>query len=156
MTIVDPQLAKARFDEAIRPLIERPDVYASVGIAIIRYEWPRLTVRLTSRQHSRDLFLEIDATDYNYRPLSGRWVSEDGTPLAQGMGAVPAGNGFHPVGAVLTAPPFLCFRGWLEYHQHASHVGDRWESLREHAEYRPPALLQHIVTELNRPGTALQ
>lgn len=155
--IVHPHLAEARFRQGILPLLESPTTFERAGIRLIEYSFPVLIVALEWRSAKRWLRLLVEASDYDYWPLQGWWVDEEGGPLLQGSNLVPAGNGFQPA-----SPPcggnrsWLCFRGWRDWHDHSGHAQEiAWSAIRQWTEFQPLALIQQLHFDLNRAGVSL-
>jgi len=152
--IVDPQLARARFERDVLAMAQKPDVYAASGIRIARLQFPILDVFLSWTRMGGEIGLHVEADDYDYRPPRGWWVNTAGEALHAGSGVVPNGNGFqssaHPYGFALT---WFCFPGWREYHDHQSHQQPTWASLRSIPRFRLPGVILQLHTDLNRPNT---
>ena len=144
--IVEPELARRRFEADIKPLLDDGAPYEAFGVRLVEYEWPALVVAL--RWGTREIRLRIDATDYDTQPVSGRWVDHNGGPLLAGQKLVPSGNGFHHQGPQPGTPGRLCFAGWREYYE--LHSQDAWSAIRGQAQYKPLALIQHIASLLGR------
>lgn len=147
--IVDPALSKVWFDRGTAPLVERPGAYASAGIRVISCSFPDLVVGLRWREQGREMRLRVRADNYDHLPPSGWWIDAGGAPL-RAAGQVPAGGGFQP-------PPnpygegkgWLCFPGWREYHDHHSHLGHTWQSIRGVERYRLPGTIVQLLRALN-------
>ena len=151
--IVHPALAKARFERSIAALLESPSTYDAAGIRTIEYEFPVLAVDLDWRRRDRRLRLRIDATDFDYRPLQGWWIDDQGIALIRGMNLVPHGAGFQ----VNPTPNqeqrcWFCFKGWRDYHDHSGHQDVAWAAIRHKQEFSPLALLLQLTSNLDSPG----
>ena len=142
--IVDPKLSKYRFEEDILYLKKNSNECARSGIKYIEYLYPYLTVELKWKGNIR---LRICAHNYNYKPVSGIWVDNDDKPLHPTK--IPNGHGFSNQRSNLNGG-WLCYPGWLEYHQHRDHIGDVWNNYRNKQEYRIMGLLHNINTELKK------
>src|ERR1700742_4595269 len=94
--IVHPALAKARFTHAMSPLIEHPETFARLGVHLIDCAFPYLYVDLEMRARHQRIRLRVDGSNYDYRPLDGRWVDGEHQILLMGQGRIPSGNGFQP------------------------------------------------------------
>lgn len=80
--------------------------------------------------------------DWNDQPPSISLRASDGALLTKLL-SNPTGV-FNPGAHPQTGLPFVCMRGAREYHTHPSHVGDRWESLKDNDRYT----LGGILTQL--------
>lgn len=148
--IVHPALAKLRFEHGVAGLLKQPEVYARAGIHLVDYNFPMMTVEFDWRSVSRRIRLQVDATDYDYRPLSGWWVDAAGAPLVQGQGLVPSGGGFQVSPTPLEQQRcWFCFRGWREYHDHSSHQDVAWAAIRNRPEYGASSLVRQLESDLN-------
>lgn len=153
VTIVDPSLSRALFDEETGLLVET-DAYASTGVRVIERAYPVLIVGLYCKAAGREIRLHVQADNYDYLPPSGWWVGDDGMYLPAHM--VPRGGG-------LQKPPtlsgdkrgWLCFPGWREYHDHPSHLDDKWAARSIFPEHRLPGALVQLAHDLNRPGVTV-
>lgn len=150
--IVHPRLAQASFAHAIQLLTS--GVYEGLGIKVVSFSFPYLDVELAWRKYDAKLLLRIDGTDFPYRPVSGWWIAQDGTPLFQGANAVPSGLGFHVFGLESESRCWFCFKGWREYHDHPSHQDASWASLRDIPRYSVPQLVAQLHKDLNGEGVA--
>ena len=88
--IVDPRVAKRKFDRDIAPLVEDPAAFAALGIRLIEGTFPTLRVSLAWPKRQLEIPLELAAPDWDFRPPSATWVKEDGSSWD---GPVPSGNG---------------------------------------------------------------
>ncbi|MBI2412877.1 MAG: hypothetical protein HYV24_06685 [Deltaproteobacteria bacterium] len=152
--IVDKSLSKAKFEKETSSLVSNPEQYAKTGLRLLRIEFPILEVALWWRKHEREILLRVIAEDYNYLPIYGYWIDQNGSPLRKGSGRVPIDLGFH----VEDSHPhnlqrsWFCFKGWREYHDHESHQDIAWPSLRDNKQYRMMNLILQLLSDLNRPG----
>lgn len=149
--IVHPKLAQASFDRAIQPLLESPALYEPLGVRLVNYQYPLLDCELHWHVQSRALLLRVDGTDFNYRPIGGSWIEQDGSPMVAGASRVPSGHGFHAAGRPDgKLGGWFCFVGWSEWHNHNGHHRERsWASLRREPEYAPLAMILQLQTDLN-------
>lgn len=150
--IVDKRLSKAWFDRETMPLLQSSDHYFKAGVKVITVEFPIVEVSLWWKRLGHEIRLRIETPDYNYLPVRGYWVDDNGTPLLKGRGLIPTGLGFqtedsHPHGVRRV---WFCFRGWREYHDHQSHQNVPWASIRQNAQYCIPALILQLNSDLNR------
>ena len=149
VTIVDPSLSGALFDEGTALLVGS-DAYERMGVRVIERAYPDLVVGLYWKAAGREIRLHVRADNYDYLPPCGWWVGDDGLPLQADM--APSGGGFQrPPNPYDEDLCWLCFPGWREYHDHPSHQGDRWASLSPLPEYRLPGTLVQLARDLNRP-----
>lgn len=154
--IVHPELARASFERAIRPLLIGPEKFEKLGIKLLNFSFPHLDVELSWHSKGAAIALRVDGTDFPYRPVSGWWIDPDGAPLLAGVGKVPAGNGLHP------SPRedgqqrcWFCFRGWREYHDHSSHQDLSWASIRRDSRYSVLQLVAQLHKDMNLAGTGI-
>ena len=153
VTIVDPSLSTAMFDQGTAPLVES-DVYERMGIRVIKRECPVLVVGLYWKAVDKEIFLHVQADNYDYLPPRAWWVGVDGLPLP--ASAVPSGCGLQgPPNPYDDARGWLCFPGWREYHDHPSHRDDSWDSRSLLPKYRLPGTLVQLVHDLNNPGVTV-
>lgn len=154
--IVHPKLAAAGFEKAIRPLLTGREQFATMGIRLISYSFPFLDVELDWPAHERTVLLRVDGTDFPYRPVGGWWITSAGERLRPGSGSVPEGNGFHTSDQDGQPNPWFCFMGWKDYHDHQSHQGVSWASIRRQPGYSVPQLLLQLQRDLNKTGVYLK
>jgi hypothetical protein len=145
--IVDPRVAKRKFDRDVQPVLVDPGAFEVLGMRLLVASYPVLRVALAWTRHQTEIPLELYAPDWDYRPPSATWVREDGLPWD---GAVPNGNGFQPGDA--THRPWLCFPGTLEYHEWPGHHTDHWWPRRHDPALRLLGFTQHIASVLRRTG----
>ena len=152
VVIVDPRLSRMWLDEAADAVAGSAH-HAELGIRVVRRSFPTIIVELYWRAAARRTLLHVQADNYDYRPPRGWWVDEGGAPLRAGQ--VPTGGGFQP-------PPnpysedksWLCLPGWREYHDHHSHQGNPWQSIKHRKEYGLSGLLVQLQQGLNGEGVA--
>jgi hypothetical protein len=149
--IVHPRLAKARFEMAIRPLLEQPERYEKAAIKLVAFSFPSLDVELSWHSQGAKLLLRVDGTDYRFRPAGGWWIDALGEPLVRGQ-RVPEGNGFHTQRENGLQRCWFCFPGWREYHDHSSHQDLSWASIRRDPRYGVLQLVQQLHKDLNSAG----
>jgi hypothetical protein len=154
--IVHPALAAGRFARAIRPLLQNPDAYRVSGIELIHFDFPYLYVDLEVRDRNQWLRLRVDGTDFNYRPVDGRWVNQENVILREGAGVVPSGNGFQSAPMDGCDGPWLCFLGWKAWHNHGGHQDTPWPAIRTDASFSPLALVHQLQADLNRQGLSFK
>lgn len=153
--ILDPALARARFERDLERLIARPDIFEAAGVRLITAAYPVLEVDLHWFRRSRWIRLHVDATDYDYVPPKGWWVTEEGADMLQGSG-IPSGVGFQ-VGADphTGRRPWFCFPGWREYHDWENHHQVLWTAIRRLPRHRLLAQVRQLRADLNRPEVAI-
>ena len=142
--IVDPRVAKRKFDRDVRPIVEDPDAFGVLGMRLIAASYPILRVAL-AWPGKGEIPLELRANDWDFRPASATWVAEDGGPWT---GGVPNANGFQAGDA--THRPWLCFAGSLEYHEWPGHHTDHWWARRNDPNVRLLGFVQHIASVLRK------
>lgn len=152
--IVDPALAKARFDRDSEPLRASPAAFLVAGVRVVTVEFPLVVVGLTWRAIQAEILLQVRADEYDYLPVSGGWVDSSGACLLRGgPSRIPYGGGFwvdsHPHGG---NRPWFCFAGWREFHDHVSHQATPWIQHRARPEYRIPGIVVQLAADLNKPG----
>lgn len=148
--IVNPKLAAASFERAIRSLLEDPALYARQGVRLLEYRYPVLDLELTWERRAQVLRLRVDASDFNYRPIKGWWIGADGSAVVGGQGLLPSGKGFHTASRADGRPgAWFCFPGWSEWHDHNGHHREKtWASLRIDPSFAPLALIMQLHSSL--------
>lgn len=150
--IVHPTLAEERFSRALQGLLEKPAAFAATGVHMVEYRFPWLCVELDVPAQRRKLRLRVDGRDYDYRPIDGRWIDDQGKILRAGSGCVPCNNGFHAEPMDGWDGPWLCFLGWRSWHNHPGHQDIPWQEIRGLPDYSPLPLIRQLHADLNRPG----
>lgn len=155
--IVDPALARARFEQDTRPLVQNSAAYQATGTRVIQVAFPVIKAALWWRAINGELWLHVQADDYDYLPVQGWWVDAVGQPLRPGGPTrLPNGVGFQigndPYGQNRT---WFCFPGWREYHDHSSHQNTPWLHYRSRAAYRLPGVIVQLQADLNRPQVGI-
>ena len=149
--IVDPALARGRFDKDLSSVFDSPDLYTRVGVEFLEAEFPDAWFRLVGPA-GREFILYVEASDYSYRPVSGWWVTGSGVSDAL-LEHFPSGCGFSgPQTPDGTPRTWFCFPGWRDYHDHTSHVDPPWSVFRPSEKYRLPAIVLQLRTDLNKQG----
>jgi hypothetical protein len=147
--IVDRAVARRKFDRDVEPIRREPELYERLGIRPLVIDFPMLRVGLVWPRKQVGIGLELLAPDWDYRPPSADWVTVDGEPWP--VEQAPDGNGFQASTPYpTTGRPWLCFRGFREYHEWEGHVGDPWWPLREDDSFRLLGRVQHIAEQLRR------
>jgi hypothetical protein len=126
-----------------------------MGIRIIKVEYPIVIVGLFWKAQNKELLLRIQADNYDYLPVKGCWVNEDGVPLRQGQ-QIPSNLGFqHSSDPYGENRSWFCFPGWREYHDHTSHQEVSWDFFRYDNTYRIPGIIVQLFNDLNRSGVGV-
>jgi len=151
--IVDPVLARGRFDRDTLPLLQQEVAYQNAGIRVVRIAFPVIEVALWWRAINGELLLHVQADDYDYLPVQGWWTDGTGQPAHQGGSIrLPGGLGFQlggdPYGQNRT---WFCFPGWREFHDHPGHQNTPCIHYRFQPAYRLPGLIVQLQSDLNRP-----
>ena len=151
--IVDPTLAKARFERDTRPLVQNATAYQSTGIRVIQVAFPVLEAALWWQAINGELLLHVQADDYDYLPVQGWWIDKEGQPLRPGgPHHLPNGAGFQPGGDPNGQNrTWFCFPGWRAYHDHPGHQNTPWMRYRSVDAYRLPGLIVQLQSDLSRP-----
>src|SRR2546421_5330812 len=149
---MDPELTRARFDRDVRPLLVNPTTYQQAGLRLIEASYPHLVVSLAWRTRGCEILLKVDATDWDYLPPKGWWISEDGAVLVAGQQRVPNGYGFQ-IGSNVYGEIqcWFCFPGWREYHNHPGHLQPPWAYYRRRTGYRLMGIVAQLQADLNKP-----
>ena len=148
--IVDPAVARRKFERDVRPLVEHPDAFARIGIRPLVVAFPTVRVALHWPSREIDLGLELSAPDWDYRPPTVDWVKLDGAPWA--AGEAPSGDGFQEPNPNTRRPdrPWFCFRGSLEFHEYAGHSAEAWWPIHADERYRILGFIQNVAAVLAR------
>lgn len=153
--IVDPELARRRFERDLNPLAVDPGLYAAYGVRLLSRQ-PHAAWVAIRRADGAELVLYVDGTDYDFRPAGGWWVLESGS-LVPRVADVPASHGFQvPPTLEKLNRTWLCFPGWRDYHDHPQHMEPGWARYRGQPSYQLPATLLQLATDLNRQGMAFR
>jgi hypothetical protein len=143
--IVDPRVARRKFDRDARPILEDPDAFGALGMRLIVAVYPILRVALAWPARQLEIPLQLNAEDWDYRPPSASWVQEDGSLWND---PVPSTNGFQIGDA--THRPWLCFPGSLEFHEWAGHHTELWWPRHHQEALRLLGFLQNASAVLRR------
>jgi len=148
--IVDPAVARRKFERDVRPLVDHPDVFAGIGVRALLVAFPIVRVALQWPARSQEIGLQLYAPDWDYRPPSADWVTPEGLPCP--AVEAPSGPGFQQPNPQTRRPdrPWLCFRGFLEFHEYAGHDADAWWPLRLGERYRLLGVIQNVASVLRR------
>jgi hypothetical protein len=93
------------------------------GWVVNEASFPVLDVTISS---SRPLRMKLDCQDWDEQPPAAFLLEESGQPLAS---QVPGGI-FHAGPHPNRPGPFICMRGYREYHTHSNHLTDVWSTYR--------------------------
>lgn len=88
---------------------------------------------------TRPLRVRLMCDDWPEKPPSAELVSADGSP-PQGLPGGVFHQDLHPT----TQKPFVCMRGFREYHTHPSHATDHWEAYKGQDGMNLPGLLAQL------------
>ena len=152
VTIVDPVLSRFRFEQGAASLLQGSGgAHASMGIRVVRCDFPRLTVALKRRETGAELLLRVQADNYDHLPPRGWWVDDGGLPLRPDK--APVGGGFQePPNPYGENRGWLCFPGWREYHDHPSHQDIPWRAVRDGGGYSLAGAIVQALHDLNGEG----
>ncbi|KJS13229.1 MAG: hypothetical protein VR67_05505 [Peptococcaceae bacterium BRH_c8a] len=131
--LIDPRVSKMKFDREVNVLCKQASDLRSRGWIIESIEYPvvRVTFLVTTiRPVIAPFTVEVDFTNYNFLPLSLRFLdpisflptSIDSIRLTENGPQKVIVHG-HPE----TKEDFLCLPGVLQYHSHPQHSGDSWD-----------------------------
>jgi hypothetical protein len=149
--IVDPELARRRFERDLNPLAADPGLYAVYGVRLLSRQ-PHAAWVAIKRTDGVELVLYVDGVDYDFRPAGGWWVLANGSLVAR-VTDVPVNNGFQvPPTPEKLNRTWLCFPGWRDYHDHSGHMDPGWAWYRGQPSYQLPATLLQLATDLDRAG----
>lgn len=95
---------------------------------------------------SRPLRMRLDCESWDSDPPSGELLNADGTPLS---GPIPGGQ-FHAGPHPGTGRPFVCMRGFREFHTHPSHLNEVWDAYRGQDGMNLPGLLDQVSRSWRR------
>lgn len=98
------------------------------GWVVLVRAYPTLDVQF-SAEGKATIRMRALCEDWDDLPPSVELLDEAGTPLPrfpQGIGHSVFNNSAHP----RTKRAFLCIPGIREYHEHGSHLSDKWDNYR--------------------------
>lgn len=145
--IVDPRVARLKFDRDVEPMRSNPEPYEKLGIRPLVIEYPVVRVALAWPKATTEIGLELRAVNWDYRPPSADWVTLGGDPWP--INSAPEGRGFQRnTPFPTTGRPWLCFPGFREFHEWDGHVGEPWWPLRPDDSFRLLGRIQHIADQL--------
>jgi hypothetical protein len=114
-------LAKSNFDNDSKFLT--PTFLASRNWILHTCEFSIIDVTFKG---NRPLRVRLSCDDWDEQAPSADLLDIDGLKPAQGL----PGGIFHSDQHPNTHRPFICMRGFREYHTHPSHLGDYWATYR--------------------------
>lgn len=132
-------LSRALFEEEVNQF--RPELFESRGWTLFSRTYPILDIGFSARDGAR-LRLRMVCDDWNDRPPSVEFYDWGGQTLPS-IERDPAGvfnNSPHPI----TRKPFVCMKGFREYHTHSSHISDSWDAIKNDKRFS----LGGILTQL--------
>jgi hypothetical protein len=151
--VVDPALARARFERDISGLLKQPEALRAFGIHLVDFTFPVLLIDLEWKRHNRSVRLHVDGSDYDYFPPSGWWVDTNDRDLVAGSGLVPTGAGFQTgSNPYKDGRSWFCWEGWREFHNYPGHHQVNWAAIRKREDTKPLALIRHLHHVLNNVG----
>jgi hypothetical protein len=149
---VDPQVARAKFNEEVAKFRSSEADQRARGILLLKAEFPLVVLGFAAPRIRPTPLLfgvRIDFSEYDLRPPSVQFVDvftdrplrfeEMPTQFLKRNGEVPKpdANGAIQINVqqllqhhAPDGPPFLCVRGTREYHDHPAHTGDSWHLYR--------------------------
>ena len=139
--MVDPAVVHEKFDRQVEQLcMNRPALRRDRGLIIEEVRFPSLFVifGLPFKHLMVATFgVELNFTDYNLYPPSARFFEPLSRRSLKYEEMLPALQKVkNQVQNVLidshpgTKLPFMCLRGFREYHEHPQHTNDPWEQYR--------------------------
>lgn len=132
--LMDPRVSRLKFEREVDSLMRlAPDLRKSRGWIIESVEYPivRVTFLVTNTTPPIVAFTaEIDFSNYNYLPLSVRFLNPVNFASTKIKGFRMTNQGPQNViveGHPITREDFLCLPSIWEYHSHPQHSGDSWD-----------------------------
>ena len=129
------QLAKANFDRDVKVL--SPHFLTSQKWLLHSADFPIVDVTFLG---VKPLRVRLQCDQWPELPPAAELLTADGTKPAQGL----PGGIFHPDMHPQTQRPFVCMRGFREYHTHSSHLNDHWATYRTEDGMNLPGLLAQL------------
>ncbi|MFK2874485.1 hypothetical protein ISP13_13155 [Dyella lipolytica] len=127
-------LSKSHFEQDVEFLSER--LVEAKRWIVHSKDYPHVEVTFLG---SRPLRVRLLCDNWPELPPSAILMSADGSDPKNLPGSV-----FHQDAHPITGKPFICMRGFREYHTHSSHLGDRWENYRGQDGMNLPGLLVQL------------
>ncbi len=109
---------------------------------IVTLSFPRMEVEFSSNGRP-PIIIKMLCDEWDDLPPSIDLLDQTGTPLAkfpQGQGHSVFNNSLHPI----TKRPFLCIPGVREYHEHSSHISDKWDNYKNKSGYDLGGILTRV------------
>lgn len=122
---------------------DNPTLLEARGWVVHVRSYPTLDIQFSAKEMV-PIRVRAICDDWDDLPPSVDLLDEAGTPLArfpQGIGHSVFNNSAHP----RTKRPFLCIPGIREYHEHGSHLSDKWDNYKNRkSDYDLGAILTRI------------
>lgn len=131
-------LAKVKFDRDVQFL--SPIFVSSRDWKLHTCVFPTIDVTFNG---TRPLRVRLTCDDWNELAPAAELLKPDGLGPADNLKGVPGGR-FHADLHPGTHRPFICMRGFREYHTHPSHLNDSWATYREQDGMNLPGLLDQL------------
>jgi hypothetical protein len=132
---VHPALAKINFDRDVALITAQ--FLKNRGWAVHGRDFPILDISFVG---SRILRVKLTCSEWDELPPAAELLNGDGTGID---GNIPGGV-FNASAHPSTGKPFICMRGFREYHTHPSHLGDLWDTYRGQDGMNLPGLLDQL------------
>jgi hypothetical protein len=104
-----------------------PRFLEAEGWQLNNVEFPHLDVTF---QGSRPLRVRLNYEDWPDRPPSAELLEASGQGLTVGANIPGVASIFNMSLHPTTGKPFICMRGFHEFHTHPSHLNERWENFK--------------------------
>lgn len=128
-------LAKIHFDQNLEAMTAR--FLENRGWVVHERQFPTLDVSFLA---TRILRVRLTCDHWNEIPPAAELLNADGTPMIERLPGGVFNASAHPS----TGKPFICMRGFREYHTHPSHVADVWDTYRDQDGMNLPGLLDQL------------
>lgn len=128
-------LAKANFDRDVKLL--SPHFLAAQNWLLHSADFPIIDVTFLG---GKPLRVKLQCDQWPELPPAAELLAPDGIAPARGL----PGGVFHPDAHAQTQKPFVCMRGFREYHTHPSHLNDHWATYRAEDGMNLPGLLAQL------------
>ena len=115
-----------------------PNFLRSQGWELHNVDYPTLDVTF---QGSRPLRVRLNYEDWPDRAPAAELLEASGEVLSVGATSI-FNMSAHPI----TNRPFICMRGFNEFHTHSSHLNERWENYRDEEGNNLVGLLMQLAT----------
>lgn len=131
--LMDPRVSKIKFQREVDDLRQLVPYLRGQGWIIESTEYPFVRVTFISTKTSPPIVAvttEINFSNYNYLPLSVRFLNPINFTPMPFAGGMPTENG--PQEIIIANHPktgehFLCLPGVWEYHSHPQHSDNPWD-----------------------------